>query len=335
MDHPAVGQVQEAAPAQWLCSGSIVRIDGLPAGGQRLVFSLLPTSLLPWWAPAPTTHRFEWPMFSLTQLTIRRAREQRLAQVAGSLAFTTVLSVVPFLAVSFALYTRFPIFNRLEQAIEEYLLKSLLPADISRTVLKYLGQFAANASGLTLVGSLFVLATAMAMLFTVENALNQIWEVKRARPFFKRVVLYLLMLGIGPPLLGLSLWATSYVLGVSMGLIGTVPPTVRFLLNLGPVVLGTAGLASVFYFVPNTKVRRRDAIAGGLIASIAFELGKRGFAAYLIKVPTYKTMYGAFAAFPVFLLWVYFSWLVTLTAALVTACLARARKQRASKASRA
>jgi membrane protein len=273
-------------------------------------------------------------MFNLTRLTIRRAREQRLAQAAASLAFATVLSVVPFLAVSFALFTRFPIFNRFEKAIEEYLLKSLLPADISRTVLKYLSQFAANANGLTLVGSLFVLVTAIAMLFTVENVLNRIWEVRRDRPFFKRVGLYLLMLAVGPPALGASLWATSYVLGASMGLIGTVPPTVKVVLDLGPVVLGMAGLASVFYFVPNTKVRRRDAIAGGLMASIAFELGKRGFAAYLLKVPTYKAVYGAFAAFPVFLLWVYFSWLVTLTAALITANLARARKQAASRSSR-
>jgi membrane protein len=273
-------------------------------------------------------------MYSLTRLTIRRAREQRLAQVAASLAFATVLSVVPFLAVSFALFTRFPVFNRFEKAIEEYLLVSLLPTDISRTVLKYLGQFAANASGLTLVGALFVLVTAIAMLFTVENALNQIWEVKKSRPFFKRVGLYLLMLAAGPPVLGASLWATSYVLGASMGLIGTVPPTLKFVLNLGPVVLGMAALASAFYFVPNTKVRRRDAIAGGLIASIAFELGKRGFAAFLLKVPTYKAVYGAFAAFPVFLLWVYFSWLVTLTAALLTANLARTRRPTGGRTAR-
>lgn len=148
-------------------------------------------------------------MFDLTRLTIRRAREERLAQVAGSLTFTTLLSIVPLLAASFALFTRFPIFKRFEQAIEDYLLKSLLPADLSRTVLK--------------------------------------------------------------------------------------------------------------------NLRRRDAIAGSLLASIAFELGKRGFAAYVLKVPTYKAMYGACAAFPVFLLWLYFSWLVTLASALVTANLARAK----------
>lgn len=265
-------------------------------------------------------------MFSLTRLTLRRAREQRLAQVAGSLSFATVLSAVPFLAVSFALFTRFPVFDRFERAIEDHLLKGLLPAEISRTVLKHLGQFAANASGLTWVGSAFVLLTAIAMLFTVENALNQIWDVKKPRPFLKRVGAYLLMLAAGPPLLGVSLWATSYVAGVSLGLIGTVSPTVRWVLDLGPLVLAAAGLAGLFYFVPNTRVRRRDAIAGGLIAGIGFELGKRGFAAYVLKIPTYKAVYGAFAAFPVFLLWVYCSWLITLGAALVTANLARAAK---------
>jgi len=262
-------------------------------------------------------------MLSLTRLTIRRAREQRLAQVAGSLTFTTVLSIVPFLAVSFALFTHFPIFKRFEQAIEEVLLKSLLPAELSRTVLKYLSQFAENANGLTLLGSLFVLLTALALLLTIENVLNQIWDVKRGRPFLKRLGVYLLMLAIGPPVLGASLWATSYVLSASMGLIGTVPPSIKFVLTLGPVVITAMGLAALFYFVPNTRVRRRDAIAGGFLASIVFELGKRGFAAYMLKVPTYKAVYGTFAAFPVFLLWVYFSWLVTLTAALITANLAR------------
>lgn len=273
-------------------------------------------------------------MFSLTRLTIQRARKERLPQVAGSLTFTTVLSIVPFLAVSFALFTRFPLFRRFEDALEEHLLKSLLPADMSRTVLKYLNQFAANASGLTVVGSLFLLVTAIALLLTVENAFNQIWNVKKNRPFLKRVGLYVLVLAVGPPALGVSLWATSYVLGASMGLIGTLPPSARFVLNLGPVALTWVVLASLFYFVPNTRVRRRDAIVGGLIASVALELGKRGFAAYLLKVPTYKAVYGAFAVFPVFLLWVYFSWLVTLAAALITANLARTAPRPRNKTAR-
>lgn len=271
-------------------------------------------------------------MFNLVRITIRRAREQRLAQVAGSLTFTTLLSIVPLVAVSFALFTRLPAFKQLEQAIEQYLLKSMLPQDISRTVLKHLNHFAANASSLTWVGSVFVLATAIAMLLTVENTLNGIWEVRKARPFLKRVGLYLLVLAVGPAVVGASLWAMSWVLGASMGVISALPAELKFVLDLGPLVVGTVGLATLFYFVPNARVRRRDAFAGGLFGGLAVELGKRVFAAYLLKVPTYKAVYGAFAVFPIFLLWVYFSWLVTLTAALVAANLGRTTRRTGSKA---
>jgi membrane protein len=265
-------------------------------------------------------------LIRLTQQTFRRAREERLAQVAGSLTFTTVLAVVPLLAVTIALLTRFPVLRRLKEALQEHLFRNLLPGDISQPVLKHLGQFAANAGGLTLVGSLFLLGSAVLMLLTVENTLNRMWQVKKARPFLRRVGLYLLVLAVGPLVLGASLWATSYLLATSFSLIGPRSPAVSFLLNLGPVLLGTVALAFLFYFVPNTKVRRRDALTGGLLASIAFDLGKRGFAAWLLKLPTYKTVYGAFATLPLFLGWVYFSWLVTLVAALVAANLGRGGK---------
>ena len=274
-------------------------------------------------------------MFTLTRLTIQRARKERLPQVAGSLTFTTLLSIVPLLAASFVLFTQFPVFRRFKDALQEFLLSRLLPADIARTVLKYLTQFASNASSLTWVGSLFLLGTAIAMLLTVENALNQMWEVRKNRPFFRRVGLYLLMLVAGPPVLGLSLWATSYLLGNSKGLIAALPPSLAFVLDLGPLMLGVIALTSMFYLVPNTKVRLRDAAAGGLIASMAFELGKRGFTAYLVKVPTYKALYGAFATLPMFLLWVYFSWLVTLVAAMLAANLALTRRRSGGKSARA
>jgi membrane protein len=164
------------------------------------------------------------------------------------------------------------------------------------------------------------------LLLTVENTLNRIWQVKKDRPLLQRIGLYLMLLAIGPLVLGASLWATSRLVSASMGLIGPLPPPAAFVLNLGPVVLGTVAWACLFYFVPNTGVRRRDAIAGGLLASIGFELGKRGFAAYLLQLPTYKTVYGAFATLPLFLLWVYFSWLVTLAAALVASSLAGAAR---------
>src|SRR6185503_1332864 len=96
-----------------------------------------------------------------------------------------------------------------------------------------------------------------------------------------------------------------------------LPPSLSFVFGMGPSMLIFAALATLFHFVPNAKVPWSHAVAGGLIATVALEMGKRGFAAYLVHLPTYRAVYGAFAAFPLFLLWMYFSWLVTLIAAMM------------------
>jgi len=252
---------------------------------------------------------------------VRRAREERLAQATGGLAFTTVVSLVPLLAVSFALFARIPALRSTGDAIREYLVRGLLPAEITRTMLKYLAQFTGNANGLTLVGFGALLASALALLLTVENTLNRIWQVKKPRTVLRRLALYLGMLLTGPVIIGASLWATSHLLASSTALLHTRPAWFSQALIVVPVVLGAAGFACLFRFVPHTPVRWRDAIVGGLLAAIAFEVGKRGLAIYLANVPAYRTVYGAFAPLLVFLIWVYYSWLITLISALVTASL--------------
>jgi membrane protein len=272
---------------------------------------------------------------SLASLILRRGREERLAQAAGGLAFTTVMSMVPLLAVSFALFARIPALRPAGEAIRAHLLRGLLPADIAKTVLKYLAQFTGNASGLTLVGFAVLLVSALALLLSIENTLNRIWQGKKPRPLLRRLALYVSILLTGPVIIGSSLWATSYLLNASSALVGTRPAWLPHALNLGPIVLGAAGFACLFRFVPHTAVRWRDAIAGGLLAGIAFEFGKRGFAIYLANVPTYRTIYGAFAPLLAFLVWVYYSWFITLAAALVSASLPRAGAQPQRRLSRA
>jgi membrane protein len=272
---------------------------------------------------------------SLISIILRRGREERLAQAAGGLTFTTAVSMVPLLAVSFALFARIRALRPAGEAIREHLLRGLLPADITKTVLKHLAQFTGNASGLTLVGFGVLLVSALALLLSVENTLNRIWRGKKPRPVLRRLALYAFILLTGPVIIGSSLWATSYLLTASSGLVGTRPAWLPNALNLGPVVLGAAGFACLFRFVPHTAVRWRDAIAGGLLAGIAFEFGKRGFAIYLANVPTYRTIYGAFAPLLAFLVWVYYSWFITLAAALVSASLSRAGAQPERRLSRA
>jgi membrane protein len=260
-------------------------------------------------------------------LILRRGREERLAQGAGGLTLATVLSLVPLLAVSFALFTRIPALRPAGEAIREHLLRGLLPADLATTVLKHLTRFAGNTTGLTLVGSLFLLVSALALLLNVENTLNRIWQAK-PRPVLRRLALYGVMLLTGPVIVGASLWATSSLLAASGSVIATRPGWLPQLVNLAPVVLDAAAFACLFRFVPHAPVRWRDAIVGGLLAGAAFESGKRGFAFYLASVPTYRTVYGAFAPVLAFLVWVYYSWLVTLAAALVSANLSRGGRGR-------
>jgi membrane protein len=243
--------------------------------------------------------------------------------------------MVPLLAVSFALFARIPAWRTIGEAIREHLLRGLLPAGITKAVLKYLAQFTGNASGLTLVGFAALLVSAFALLMSVENTLNRIWQAKKPRPLLRRLALYLALLLAAPLVIGASLWATSYLLAASGALVAAHPAWVPHALNLGPVVLGAAGFSCLFRFVPHVAVRWRNAVAGGLLAGIAFEFGKRGFAIYLANVPTYRTVYGAFAPLLVFLVWVYYSWFITLAAALVGASLPRVQGQPGRRLSRA
>jgi membrane protein len=254
---------------------------------------------------------------------VARGREERLAQAAGGLTFATVMSVVPLLAVSFALFTRVPALRATGEAIREHLLRGLLPAEITKAALKYLGQFTGNASASTLLGFGVLAVSAIALLLSVENTLNRIWQVKKPRPLLRRLVLYVILVLAGPVVVGASLWATSSLLAASGSFAAAQPAWLSQALNYGPIALAAAGFACLFRFVPNTAVRWHAAIAGGLLAGIAFELGKRGFAIYLANVPTYRTVYGAFAPLLAFLAWVYYSWFITLAAALVSASLSR------------
>jgi YihY family inner membrane protein len=179
-------------------------------------------------------------------------------------------------------------------------------------------------------GAVFVLAAAVMMLLTLENALNQMWSVRKPRPLLRRIGLYLLLLAAGPVLLGAGLWASASLFGASMSQMRSLPPWLAFALELGPVALCSAALAIAFHVLPNAPVRWLHAIVSGVLGGIALELGKRAFAAYLIHGPIYQSLYGALATLPVFVLWVYFSCVVTLSAALVAAHLGPVPRGRAA-----
>jgi membrane protein len=259
---------------------------------------------------------------------------QRLSQVdafdlAGSLTFTTVLAIVPLLAVALALFTAFPQFHDFSDALQAFLTNSLMPPVISDNVMSYLNDFAKQASRLTAIGGSFLVLTVLLLILSVDKALNDIWRVTKPRGIGQRLLVYWALLTLGPIMTGASLWATALVARESFGVISQMPELLEFTLKVSPFFVSAAGFAALFIIVPNTKVTPRDAMLGGLLVAALLEIMKLGFAFYVSQVSTYTMIYGAFAALPVFLIWVYLSWLSVLFGAIVAANLPYFRHVRA------
>ncbi|AKU24739.1 hypothetical protein ACZ75_06995 [Massilia sp. NR 4-1] len=249
----------------------------------------------------------------------RRLREESLPQVAGSLTFTTVFALVPVLTIALAIFTTFPMFKNFRTALEEYFVQSLMPKAISNTILNYLTTFADKATRLSAVGAITLLLTSVAMMATIEKAFNRIWRVKAERRWTRRILVYWALITLGPLVAGVSLTLSSHFFSATSNLVGDVYGALFS--TILSIALTTAVFTLLYMAVPNRMVDWRDAICGGLLAALGIELAKRGFAFFITQFPTYSKIYGALAALPIFLLWVYLSWLVTLLGALLTAAL--------------
>ncbi|MDR7334407.1 YihY family inner membrane protein [Roseateles asaccharophilus] len=260
-----------------------------------------------------------WPWLQTLHTFRQRFREEKLGLTAGSLTFTTLISLVPLLTVMLAVFTAFPMFSSFQAALEQYFLKSLIPPNIAKPVLASLTQFAAKANRLGVVGLVVLGITALALMLTIDRTLNAIWRVQRPRPMAQRVLVYWAALTLGPLLLGGSLTLTSYAVSAGQGFIGKMPASVSTLLGGADIVLLGLAMAGLFHYVPNTHVRWRHALLGGVFVSIGFALAKSLLAWYVKKVPTYSTLYGAFATVPVFLVWVYLGWVIVLLGAILAA----------------
>jgi len=254
------------------------------------------------------------------RILVRRFREESLAQVAGSLTFTTLLALVPLVTIALTVFSAFPGFDKLVGALREFIAANFVPAAATRLITVTMPQFAERASRLTALGMAMLAISAVMLTLTIDRAFNRIWRVRRPRPLLQRLLVYWAVLTVGPLLLGTSLYATSWVLTTALGFIHedrVEGPA----LKLAALALTCTAAAFVYRTVPNRKVALGDAAVGGLLAGLAFEVMKSGFAAFATAVGGYRTVYGAFAGVPLFLLWLYLSWIVVLGGAVVTASL--------------
>jgi membrane protein len=260
-----------------------------------------------------------WPWLRTLQTLRQRFRDDRLGLTASSLTFTTTIALVPLATVMLAVFSAFPMFSQFQGALEKYFIQSLVPDAIAKPVLLALTQFAGKASRLGTLGLVVLVFSAIALMLTIDHTLNAIWRVRRPRPIAQRVMVYWAAATLGPLLLGASLTLTTFAISASDALVGRLLGGLTLLFNALEFALLAGAMAALFRYVPNTEVRWRHALSGGLFVAAGMEVAKKGLAWYLGQVPGYNTIYGAFATVPIFLVWLYLVWLIVLFGAVIAA----------------
>lgn len=263
--------------------------------------------------------------------TARHFVDSRSLQTAGSLTFTTLLALVPLITVALALSTAFPAFDEAIGALQGYVVEHFLPdARGVGMIADQINAFTQKAGRLTAIGLGFLAITAVMLMLTIDEVLNRVFRVQRRRPLAQRLLMYWSVLTLGPILVGASISMTSFLVGASLGVLALGEFT-EAALRLLPFLFTLVAFTWLYLVVPYRRIELVHAVTGGLVASVMFELAKRGFGLYVAKFPTYSMIYGAFATLPIFLLWLYISWFVVLLGATITAMLPGYRAARGER----
>lgn len=248
--------------------------------------------------------------------------EDRCQRIAGALSFTTILAIVPLTAVTLAMLSLFPVFSEWMEWIQHFVYSNFVPA-AGDAVQKHLTLFATKAGRLTAVGLVFVAVTAVMLLATVEHAFNDIWRVSNARKLLHRFLAYWALLTLGPLLLAVALTVTTHVF---TALPFAARPEKGIVNALLPLAVEFVAVVLLYVVVPNVVVRWRHAVIGALFATVLIEIARILFAAAMKTFTSYQVIYGAIAALPIFLVWIYISWVIVLLGAIVVATLQDGRK---------
>ena len=259
-----------------------------------------------------------WSSFhSFVTAVIKRFLDNHCIENAAALTYTTLFAVVPLMTVTYSILSAVPSLHDVGDSIQNFIFASFVPST-GEMVQSYLNDFSRQARKLTGIGIAFLLVTSFLMLRTIDRALNNIWQVTHVRRGMSGFLLYWAILSLGPVLLSIGFLATSYL--ASLKLVSDTTAILggeQWLLQLMPVFLSTFVLTLLYTAVPNRKVPVRHALAGAVFVAILVELAKVGFTLFITLSPTYHLIYGAFAAVPLFLLWLYLSWLMVLFGAVL------------------
>lgn len=264
---------------------------------------------------------------SMAKFVIRRFLHDDCRSNAAQLTYTTLFAIVPMLTVLFAVLSGIPSLQTLSQEITNVIFNNFLP-DTGVKIQTYLNDFAKQASNLTAVGVLMLFVTSLLMLMNVERAFNQVWKVRQPRLSLIAFLRYWAVLSLGPLLLGVAFTVSSYLTSLRFmsnaeDMVNTVIPGLQIM----PVVFTTLAFTLLYVTVPNCKVPVKSGFYAGLFAALLFEAAKRLFGLFVANFSSYQFVYGAFAAFPIFLIWIYVSWMIVLLGVEVSRALTLYKEQ--------
>jgi membrane protein len=252
-------------------------------------------------------------------IIVHRFISDQCSHVAAALTFTSLLALVPLLAISVSIIKQIPAALEFLAVGQEYLFQIFVP-EFGDEIKSYLLEFVIKTQKLTTIGIVAIAFTALLTLDTIEKTLNRIWGVKKSRNILMRFSVYFVILTFGPVLIGISLSITTYLSTLSIFSETLANGRGSYnLLAILPLISTTLAFMLLYKIVPNTKVPFKHAFIGGVIAAVLFEFAKRGFAYFLASFSSYQLIYGALAIIPITLIWLYVSWLVILIGAEVTA----------------
>jgi membrane protein len=256
---------------------------------------------------------------SFSRFLWQRFIDDKCFETAGALSYTTLVSLVPLIVASLAIFAAFPAFADARSTLISFAFDNFMPAAGAR-VQEYLDGFANNASKLTGISVLVMFFSALSMMVSVEDRMNRIWRVQRQRGWVSRLLLYWAALTLGPILIvgGIAVASFATALPMLSDAANTLNLKARVVAVL-PFVVTFLTLMLIYMVVPNRRVHWRNAAIGALMGAILFELARWGFARFIHHAQTYQQVYGVLAALPIFLLWIYLSWVIVILCASIAA----------------
>ncbi len=256
----------------------------------------------------------------------RRVQNDTIFRVSASLSYTSLIAIVPLFAIGLAIFSAFPGFVAIKEQFQDFILKNFVP-DIEQEISHYFVDFLNATAQMTTIGVIGLVITSILMLSTIENSLNFIFKVYKPRNIKTKITLYWTVITLGPLLLGTAFSLKSYLFTLQKFMPDDIVTSPFFLSGLLPTLITMLTLFMVYVLVPNKKVKFTNAVIGSITAVILFWFLRKGFGLIILKSATYKTIYGALATLPIFLIWMYLAWAVVIFGAVVTAALEEFQQQ--------